>query len=190
MTAVSELTFTPPLTLTTLPPELHLELFKHLDVCTSICLGLTCKKLWAIHSQEGIVKLYTTIDDPFMPTARWRWHIPKARTVKDLNGKEHKLGELLKQWMGPNYWLPFKGYKFMPTWPYLRQLQSQRDRAANKQRKKENRVRIQEEARQRKAKKIMEWRQRGILMQQGRSKGATWVEVHRPFFSAREGAML
>jgi hypothetical protein len=156
MTAVSELTFTPPLTLITLPPELHLELFKHLDVCTSICLGLTCKKLWAIHSQEGIVKLYTTINDPFMPTARWRWHIQKARMVKDLNGKEHKLGELLKQWMGPKYWLPFKGYKFMPTLPYLRQLQSQRDRAVNEQRNKENRVRIQEEARQRKAKKIME----------------------------------
>jgi hypothetical protein len=190
MTAVSELTFTPPLTLTTLPPELNLELFKHLDVCTSVCLGLTCKKLWAIHSQKGIVKLYTMIEDPYMPTARWRWHIPKAHTVKDLNGKEHKLGELLKQCVGPNYWLPFLGYKFMPTWPYLRQLQSQRDRAGNEQRKKENTVKIQEEARQRKAKKAMEWRQRGLLMKQGRSKGATWVEVHRPFFSAREGAML
>ncbi|PMD60612.1 uncharacterized protein K444DRAFT_629112 [Hyaloscypha bicolor E] len=125
------------------------------------------------------------IEDPYFPTARWRWHIPKAYMVKDLNGKEHKVGELLKQWTGPDYWLPLLGYKSMPTWQYLRQLQSQRDRAANEQRKNENRVRIQEEVRQRKAKKATEWRQRGLLMQQGRSKGAARVEVHRPFFSAR-----
>jgi hypothetical protein len=36
-------------TLNTLPPELHLELFKYLDAGASVYLGLTCKKMYSIN---------------------------------------------------------------------------------------------------------------------------------------------
>ncbi|KAH6675829.1 hypothetical protein B0J14DRAFT_587407 [Halenospora varia] len=36
-------------TLTTLPTELLLPIFTHLDTASSISLGLTCKRLWTVH---------------------------------------------------------------------------------------------------------------------------------------------
>jgi hypothetical protein len=33
-------------------PDIHLKIFCFLDVCTSTCLGLTCKILWSIHSAQ------------------------------------------------------------------------------------------------------------------------------------------
>jgi hypothetical protein len=33
------------------PNEIALEIFKYLDPCTSTCLGLTCKKFYAIHTE-------------------------------------------------------------------------------------------------------------------------------------------
>lgn len=37
--------------LDTVPNEIALEIFKYLDPCTSTCLGLTCKKFYAIHTE-------------------------------------------------------------------------------------------------------------------------------------------
>ena len=48
-----------PPTLLGIPPEIHLSLFKHLDVVTSICMGLTCKTLYKIQqSIHGIGRFY------------------------------------------------------------------------------------------------------------------------------------
>jgi len=50
---------TGPSSITTLPTELHLALFKLLDPVTSTCLGLTCKAFYAIHwSDHGRVPLW------------------------------------------------------------------------------------------------------------------------------------
>lgn len=35
--------------LSTLPPEIYLEIFSHLDACGSVYFGLTCKQFYAIH---------------------------------------------------------------------------------------------------------------------------------------------
>jgi hypothetical protein len=40
---------TTPLTLQTLPTEIHLIIFDHLHVITSTCLSLTCKDFYDIH---------------------------------------------------------------------------------------------------------------------------------------------
>jgi hypothetical protein len=44
--------------LLTLPPEIHLRIFKHLDRCSSTCLGLTSEVLYPLHfSLRGKVPL-------------------------------------------------------------------------------------------------------------------------------------
>lgn len=176
----------PPRTLVTLPTGLHVEIFKHLEICASICLGLACKKFWEIHnSQRRVVKLYKE-------ERSWRYGRKRSTvwTATDLEGRELPLGELPKQWMGPNYWLPFRGYKFLPTWKHLGELQGKRDREANERRKWENRERIEVGAKKRKADRVMGWRERGILRGQRRIEGAVCAEGCGPSFSLREGAMV
>jgi len=164
-----------PPTLTTLPLELHLELFEYLDICSSVCLDLTCKKLWAIHSQD--YKVFPISSTSFGACPLWPLKVGLTSAVQDINGKEHKLGELLKQWMSPNYWLPFAGNIFWPTWQKLRQLELQREKE-----------RIGTEARERKAKIALDNREQKILQGQRSFLGAVWVERHRPSSSLREGA--
>lgn len=61
--------------ITLLPPEVHLCIFDLLDPASSACLGVTCKKFYAIHRQRhGSVKL----------------------TVKNTRGK--RLYEVLRWW--------------------------------------------------------------------------------------------
>ncbi|KAE9377474.1 hypothetical protein N431DRAFT_328885 [Stipitochalara longipes BDJ] len=48
-----------PPSLSTLPRELHLTLFKLLDPVTSCCLGLTCKIFYPVHwANHGPIPLY------------------------------------------------------------------------------------------------------------------------------------
>jgi hypothetical protein len=45
-------------TITSLPPELHLKIFTCLDRASSVCFGLTAKKLYPIHKElRGLVPL-------------------------------------------------------------------------------------------------------------------------------------
>jgi len=44
--------------LSTMPPEIHKEIFSHLGAVESVCLGLTCKNYYQIHKEfHGIVSL-------------------------------------------------------------------------------------------------------------------------------------
>lgn len=69
---------------TTVPSEVHLELFRHLHRVDSTCLGLTCKKFYNIHRQlHGMVGL-----------GEW--------DMSDIHSKQ--LHMLLKDWMGALVW--------------------------------------------------------------------------------------
>lgn len=69
-----------------MPPELHLELFQHLDTVSSICLGLTCKTMYAIHyKKHGKVTLHDSRTREYRPY----WKRPKNPF----------LAELIKDWM-------------------------------------------------------------------------------------------
>ena len=67
-----------------LPSELLLKIFAHLDPGNSICLGLTCKRLYLIHrSLHGSVRLETRVVAPLSPSPGPRlyelleeWHLP------------------------------------------------------------------------------------------------------------------
>ncbi|KAH8787027.1 hypothetical protein F5882DRAFT_378197 [Hyaloscypha sp. PMI_1271] len=81
-----------PPTLLTLPAELHLEIFEQLDseyLCSSLLLGLTCKKFYAIHfKRHGKSKL------------SWYGNFSIRGCVSDNNGKGRSLDDLLAAWMG------------------------------------------------------------------------------------------
>jgi hypothetical protein len=47
----ADTTVTMTATLSTLPSELHVQIFELLDPDTSACLGLTCTKLYGIHEE-------------------------------------------------------------------------------------------------------------------------------------------
>ncbi|PMD32763.1 hypothetical protein L207DRAFT_609365 [Hyaloscypha variabilis F] len=88
-------------TLITLPSELHLKLFEHLDICTSVCLGLTNRKLWVIHfSIHKKVPLVSL-------------GIPTNIVMQD--GQEIKLSCLIKSWIGPCYFYNWQMGMFRPT---------------------------------------------------------------------------
>jgi hypothetical protein len=73
-----------------LPPELHLEIFKHLHPVSSTCLGLTCKEFYPIHKQlHGVVNLRAKIPAPPRKPHYWGFV---------------RLGALLNTWAGPKYW--------------------------------------------------------------------------------------
>jgi hypothetical protein len=68
----------------TLPPELHLKIFKFLDPISSTCLGVCAKKFYAIHtSLNNSVPLLTYVALPIT------------------NGHGMHLFELLDSWMKP-----------------------------------------------------------------------------------------
>ncbi|KAE9382031.1 hypothetical protein N431DRAFT_440825 [Stipitochalara longipes BDJ] len=169
-TILSEASSIPPPTLITVPAELHLELFKHLDTCSSVCLGLTCKKLWAIHSEKGKVLLYNftvrfrQFPHPVLPGRIVRRLVVYTCPLKvtDANGREFTLAELLKSCIGRNYWLAEDGKHFLPIWVRDRQIQSQLDRIAHLKRKEDNKKRIADEARKRKEQKIIAWKIRQL----------------------------
>lgn len=73
----------PPLTLLTLPPEIHLAILDVLDLQSSVLLGVTCKKFYANH---------------------WKRHGEVRMSLRHKN--EFSLGSLLYHWMGPNYRTP------------------------------------------------------------------------------------
>ncbi|PMD14450.1 hypothetical protein NA56DRAFT_711027 [Hyaloscypha hepaticicola] len=74
-----------------LPPELHLEIFKHLRPVSSTCLGLTCKEFYRIHKQlHGMVGLH----EPIIICQPRRY--PSWRFTR--------LGALLTKWAGPKFY--------------------------------------------------------------------------------------
>jgi hypothetical protein len=76
-----------------LPPELHLEIFKHLDPVSSTCLGLTCKGFYLIHKQlHGVVGLREIIP------VYWRRYQSWGFT---------RLGALLNKWASPDYYFHY-----------------------------------------------------------------------------------
>ncbi|KAE9382030.1 hypothetical protein N431DRAFT_458571 [Stipitochalara longipes BDJ] len=90
-------------TLIALPAELHLEVFKHLEVCTSVCIGLTCKKMWEIHYNiHGKVSL------------GWLAFIHEPLEVDMPDGRTFDVGHLIEDWMGPRYFWHFVSHTFRP----------------------------------------------------------------------------
>lgn len=72
-----------------LPPELHLEIFRHLHPVSSTCLGLTCKEFYPIHKKlHGVVRLRDRI----------AIYLPRSRSLGST-----RLGALLNRWAGPEY---------------------------------------------------------------------------------------
>ena len=85
------------ITFMTMPPELHLQLFRHLDPVTSTCLGLTCATVYQIHwNIRGKVTLCTSPEE----TLYWR---RQALSVVDKEGEEHSLGSLIRKRMDDGY---------------------------------------------------------------------------------------
>ena len=83
-----------------MPVEMHLELFKCLDEAQSVCVGLTCRKLYSLHySIHGKVELHYH-----------RYYIGGGvymRLTEDADGNAHYLAVLIRDWMGPEYFYPF-----------------------------------------------------------------------------------
>jgi hypothetical protein len=112
------------LTLVGIPPELHLELFQHLDKVTSTCLGLTCKIFYSIHRAiHGKVKLKSPSGTPTY--------------MVHPDGRTRDLTRLISKWMGPDYhWMGWERGKFkkicFKTW---RQMEKEYIKAEQKKRK-------------------------------------------------------
>ncbi|KAF3760864.1 hypothetical protein M406DRAFT_47368 [Cryphonectria parasitica EP155] len=93
-----------PLTLTTLPPELHFAIFDHLDPIDATCLGLTSSHFYSIHRRmHGPVPLSVRRDGP--NELEWAWHraayptpsmslCPNAATTGSLGLENAKAGHL------------------------------------------------------------------------------------------------
>jgi hypothetical protein len=67
-----------------MPRDIAASLFKLLDKTTSMCLGLTCRDLYALHLR------------------RYKYPIPLISSRLE-GAKEPHLHELLMSWMGPHY---------------------------------------------------------------------------------------
>jgi len=88
-----------------LPSELHYIIFSRLFRVSSICLGLTCKKLYGIH----------------------KTFYPKAGEFRltELAGYDSYLGDLLNNWAGPNvcFEIRFNIWSFITIEEWMRHAQ-------------------------------------------------------------------
>ncbi|KAH6666015.1 hypothetical protein B0J14DRAFT_605119 [Halenospora varia] len=97
--------------LTALPTELLLRIFNPLDYDTSTCLGLTCKRLWAIHEDEQERE------------ERTQHRIDNGICSKRPFGKFSQLPFLLREWMGPNMvYVDMGFFKFIKKRRYCRMI--------------------------------------------------------------------
>jgi hypothetical protein len=86
-----------PCSILDLPPELILLIFKRLDICASVCLGLTCKALFN----------YNEHLHPFQVSLHMR-----TQPTEDIKSKKC-LGHLLTEWMKPKYTFDHSWGKFL-----------------------------------------------------------------------------
>lgn len=77
-----------------LPGSLQVKIMRYLDPCTSMCVGLTCKKLWRIHRSR-----YTKV---MLRNCIYRVEYRDADGVRQLE-ERISLFSLLRNWMGPGY---------------------------------------------------------------------------------------
>jgi hypothetical protein len=94
-------------TLSTLPAEIHHEIFSYLDPITSTCLGLTCKTFYKMHCLNYLV----AVPLQFFSTDIEVWEILFQR----------QLFQLLQGWMGPKYevHLVNRGEEGREKWMFL-----------------------------------------------------------------------
>jgi hypothetical protein len=87
-----------------MPPEICKELFKHLDVTTSVCLGLTCRKMYSIHYEDkGKVDLWFKFSGGEFP-----------QRIIDKKGRQVILIDLITNWMGPQFFYSWEERRFVP----------------------------------------------------------------------------
>jgi hypothetical protein len=91
------LTQAEPLSFSSLPYDIHHTLFGHLDIVTSTCLGLTCKKLYAIHR-----KYHSKPDS-----------LKCLIILKGRGGGLFYLGNLITKWMGKGMKFSYHMWKFV-----------------------------------------------------------------------------
>lgn len=73
-------------TLVTLPTEIHLLILHHLDLVSSTCLGLTCKKFYPIHRElHGSVELCPSGSGihPLLQRRGTSWSIPLSYFLRE-----------------------------------------------------------------------------------------------------------
>jgi hypothetical protein len=82
--------------LNSLPSELQLEIFRHLDPTSAICLSITCRTLNSLYEKERLRRRppYLSLYHP--P----QWNRP---------GRRSELGVLLSKWMEPRIWDDYIG---------------------------------------------------------------------------------
>jgi hypothetical protein len=88
-------------TLTTIPPELHVHLFKFLDPVTATCLALTCKKIYQVYQAVDLSDGTKPVPLHKMLSETYHSKRPGDSTVI-------RLGDLLCVWAGKGrdlvYW--------------------------------------------------------------------------------------
>lgn len=99
----------PSLALANLPTELHIHLFKLLDIVTATCLGLTKKHLYSIfkdvYGHMIPVKLYSQVEVKDEATVAYYW-----------------LSDLLERWMLPRVYAGQWGIGKFVSWERLGEL--------------------------------------------------------------------
>lgn len=84
--------------LSSLPPELQLEIFERLHAVSSACLGLTCKKFYAIHwNIHGKVQIFDM--EPLTPELRTRKHEFSVPGDRIFERGYFRLHHILDPWM-------------------------------------------------------------------------------------------
>jgi len=79
--------------LTTIPPELHVHLFKFLDPVTATCLALTCKKIYQVYQEVDL-------SDGTKPVPLHEMLSEKNVRMRPEHPKVIRLGDLLCVWAG------------------------------------------------------------------------------------------
>ncbi|KAH8602046.1 hypothetical protein B0O99DRAFT_588274 [Bisporella sp. PMI_857] len=104
------------LNITDIPPELLLKIFGLLPPIRSVCLGLTCRRFYAIHYiTHGIVPLKTqepaSICNQHFPNTGHLLATPQPETI---NPEDPSLGKLLeKGWLGDGHAYNHRTFKFV-----------------------------------------------------------------------------
>lgn len=79
-----------------MPVEILLDIFKSLDICSSLCLALASPHLYPIYKRENplIPNLWTPVNSRD-PITQHLWHWYSQYSIP--------LGDYLKTWIGPKY---------------------------------------------------------------------------------------
>jgi hypothetical protein len=90
-------------TLTTIPPELHVHLFKFLDPVTATCLALTCKKIYQVYQAVDLSDGTKPVPLHEMLSEKNQHHRMRPEDPRVI-----RLGDLLCVWAGKGrdlvYW--------------------------------------------------------------------------------------